>query len=115
MRDELRKKEGQRQVFSATFERTGVKNGYKGPKKTILLKNIRDHNGKVVSDHLWFNYTKGFAKHKLAPGCLVRFKARVKEYEKGYRGRREEVYAPIEIDYKLSHPTILEVTTEDGG
>ena len=31
-----------------------------------------------------------------------------KIYEKGYKGYRDDVYKPIELDYKLSHPTKIE-------
>ena len=109
MRKELKKIEEERLVFTGTFERKGIKTGYKGPEETVLLRNIRDASGKLVTEHLWFNYTKGFAKHSLIPGCEVVFRARVKEYEKGYKGYRDDVYVPIEVDYKLSHPTIIEV------
>jgi hypothetical protein len=109
MRKELKKLEEKRLVFSGIFERKGIKNGYKGPEETLLLRNIRDASGKLITDHLWFNYTKGFAKYPLTPGCTIVFRARVKEYEKGYKGYREDIYVPVEVDYKLSHPTIIEV------
>jgi hypothetical protein len=110
MRKKLKKLEEERLVFTGIFERKGFKNGYKGPEETILLRNIRDTDDNLITDHLWFNYTKGFAKHSLTPGYKITFRARVKEYEKGYKGYREDVYAPIEIDYKLSPPTIIEVS-----
>ena len=46
-----------------------------------------------------------FERIDLREGDRVEFCARVKEYEKGYAGRRDDVYKPVEIDYKLSHPT----------
>lgn len=106
MRKELEKLEGYRGTFIGTFERFGEKSSYRGlPLKTVLLTNIKDINGKIVSDHLWFNFTKGFEKVNLKPGDVVRFVARVKEYEKGYKGYRDDVYNPISYDYKLSHPS----------
>lgn len=95
-----------RGTFTGTFIRKGMKNGYKGPIETILLGDIRDENGEVLTDHLWFNMTKGFeALGKLKEGDLIQFNARCKEYEKGYKGYRDDVYKPIEKDFKLSHPT----------
>jgi len=111
MRKELSKMEDVRDTFTGTFVRFGEKNGYKGPVPTVLLKSVHDNSGREVCDHLWFNLTKGFAALDLKGGELVEFRARVKEYFKGYMGRREDVYVPIEADYKLSHPTKLRVIT----
>ena len=105
MRKELRKLENIRSTFTATFSRFGTKSGWRGEIKTILLKDIKDVNNRVVADHLWFNCTKGFDKMSLSEGDIVKFDARVKEYLKGYCGYREDVYKPVEKDYRLSHPT----------
>ena len=107
MRDELAKIEDVRAVFTGVFVRFGEKRGYKGPEPTILLKDVRDESGKVVTDHLWFNLTKGFAALNLKGGETVEFRARVKWYVKGYKGHvwEREIDAPLEDDYKLSHPT----------
>ena len=98
-----------RNIFYGTFERTGYKNGYKGPIQTVLLLNIKDEKNNVVCDHLWFNMTKGFEKLKLIKGDEIKFNARVQSYEKGYKGYRDDVWDhPIEKDYKLSYPTKIE-------
>lgn len=107
MRKKLKESEGVRGLFRGTFTRFGTKNGWRGPEKTVLLNNIENDEGTVVSDHCWFNYTKGFQSLHLKEGDRIEFQARVKEYLKGYQGYREEVYKPVEIDYKLSHPTKL--------
>lgn len=120
MREQLKRMEEQRKRFTGTFVRFGQKSGWKGYSlTTVLLSDIKDEYGKDVSDHLWFNLTKEFQKLKLEDGTVVEFHARVKEYVKGYRGYREDVYdKPCEIDYKLSHPTKLRilkaVTVGDG-
>ena len=106
MRAELKEIGNQtRHTFSGIFIRTGIKNGYKYPEETVLLKDVRDSSGKIVADHLWFNLTKGFQAANLRNGDIVQFDARVAVYQKGYRGHRTDVYCPIEQDYKLSHPT----------
>lgn len=105
LRKELRKIDGTRKKFTGTFIRTGTKNGYMGTLETVLLSNILDEKGALVADHLWFNFTKGFAKASLSKDDRIEFHARVKEYVKGYKGYREDVYVPISTDYKLSHPT----------
>ena len=110
MRRELRRRSGERTAFTGEFVRYGSKPGYRGPpQKTILLRNIRDLKGQLVTEHLWFNLTKGFAAlGLLAEGDRVQFDARIKPYEKGYKGRREDVYLPVSTDYKLSHPTQIQ-------
>jgi hypothetical protein len=107
MRVRLGKMYGERTVFRGTFSRFGLKSAYKGPPlKTVLLINITDSSGRIVCDHLWFNFTKGFAALDLKEGDVVEFHARVKDYWKGYRGRRDDVWdKPLEKDYKLSFPT----------
>ncbi|MEP7293466.1 MAG: hypothetical protein ABI835_16900 [Chloroflexota bacterium] len=107
MRTELEKINERRTRFSATFERRGLKSAYRGlPTVTLLFTGVTDAQGKPVCDHLWLNLTKAFAALDLQPGDRIEFHARVKQYQKGYRGRREDVLdAPIETDYKLSHPT----------
>lgn len=94
-----------RHVFTATFIRFGFRDGYKGPVKTILLQNVL-LDDKIVTDHLWFDLTKGFESADLLPGDVVEFCARVSIYEKGYKGYRNDVFGrPIEKDYRLSRPT----------
>ena len=107
MRKELKDIENVRDTFIATYVREGIKNGWKGTEEpTVLLVDvIRKSDGKYMTDHLWLNLTKSFEKADLKEGDKVQFDARVKEYTKGYRGRREDVYCPIEYDYKLSYPT----------
>ena len=94
-----------RHVFTATFVRLGFRNGYIGPVKTMLLQDVT-LDSKIVSDHLWFDLTKGFSGADLSPGDVVEFCARVSAYEKGYKGHKDDVLnRPIERDYRLSRPT----------
>lgn len=87
------------------FKPFGFRDGYKGPVKTILLQDVL-LDGKIVTDHLWFDLTKGFESADLLPGDVVEFCARVSIYEKGYKGYRNDVFdRPIEKDYRLSRPT----------
>lgn len=46
-----------RHIFTAIFIRFGFRDGYKGSVETILLQDVL-LNGKVVTDHLWFDLTK---------------------------------------------------------
>jgi hypothetical protein len=116
MRKGLEKINGDRTKFMGVFERYGTKTNFKGyPEKTILLKNVKQ-GSKTVTDHIWFSMTKGFeALGELKEGDIIEFHARVKEYYKGYAGYKEEVQweKPIELDYKLSHPTKIRRYHED--
>ena len=109
MREQLAKLHGARRRFQGIFVRFGTKSGYKGPLTTILLKDVVDvASSKLVSDHLWFTMGKQFEGLDLKEGDVVRFNARVTEYEKGYKGRQDEDaynYKPIQRDYRLSFPT----------
>ena len=114
MRKQLAKMDNVRATFRGVFERFGVKSGWNGRQETtVLLKDITDATGKRVCDHLWFNLTKQFKSLHLEPGDVVQFDARVRQYTRGYRGWREDVYdKPVETDYKLSYPTrVVRVST----
>jgi hypothetical protein len=106
MRRVLKESLGERKKFSATFVKFGKKKNYKGySDETILIKNVVDlDDGKVVADHLWFAYTKGFQQIPLVEGAQIEFDARVNKYEKGYRNVRYQIDNRT-TDYKLSHPT----------
>ncbi|MCT2909077.1 hypothetical protein EFT87_10460 [Schleiferilactobacillus harbinensis] len=74
----------QRHTFTATFERTGYKTTdvryatYYQP--TLLVNDVTDEQGKVLTDHLWFNYTLGFQKlghWKRVIGCNLMAESRL--------------------------------------
>jgi hypothetical protein len=105
-RQKLGQKEGERDLYTGEFVRLGWKNGYKGMLRTVLLKDVKDSNGNIVTEHLWFNLTKGFEALDLQEGDIVEFRGRVEMYVKGYKGYRDDVYdKPLEEDWKLSRPT----------
>lgn len=89
-----------RDTFIGTFSRYGSKKGWHG-QKTVLLTNIKNKKGEHITDHLWFNLTKGFQNLHLRQGDNIQFNARVKAYVKGYKKTDKK------IDYKLSYPTKL--------
>lgn len=95
----------ERHCYIGAFERFGLKKGYKGSIATVLLLNVYDADGNLVTDHLWFTKTKGFTQVNLEQGDKVCFEARVDSYIKGYQGYREDIYSDISVDYKLSYPT----------
>jgi hypothetical protein len=108
MRKKIKELNEERRNFSGIFVRFGKKNNYMGNEETtVLLKDIKDNSGKILCDHLWFNFTKGFEKINLKENDIVRFDARVKSYIKGYKGYNleREIESPLREDFKLSHPT----------
>lgn len=101
MRTDLERIEG-RQRFRGRFVRTGVASkgrfGQFGIKQTLLLEEVcLVETNELVTDHLWFNMTKGFDALCLSPGDYVEFDARVGVYEKGYGGGH--------FDLHLTRPT----------
>ena len=111
MREELKKINGQRELFRARLVKQGVKSSSRGSiLPTILLKDVRRvSDGKLMCEHLWLNKTKAFSALNLSVGVELQFAARVKPYTKGYQGRKEGLRKEIEEDFKLSHPTQVEI------
>lgn len=106
MRAELKKYVGLRFKVFAEVEKFGQKPSFRGPPKTtVLLTNIKDEKGVILTDHLWLTVGKRIERCNLSPGDLVEFEGRVTEYVKGYQGSRWDVYAPIKTDYRLANPT----------
>lgn len=110
MRKKLQGHEGERKLFQATVEKFGKKMNYLGySEETLLLKKIVDiETQAVVSDHIWFTYSKTFQQLALKEGTLIRFEARIKQYTKGYVNRRYKI-DQRRADYKLSNPTKISV------
>jgi hypothetical protein len=110
MRTKLSQQNGARKKFRATFTRIGKKTNYNGySEDTILLSNVCDAaTNEVVTDHVWFTYSKGFENAHLQVGMLIEFEARIKEYTKGYVNRGLGMNKKTS-DYKLSHPTKISV------
>lgn len=109
IRKELKAVSEQRMTFTAEFGRYGTKQNFGGGiDKTILLKNVCFADGKPACDHIWFMVRKTWeAMGELTSGEIVQFDARVKAYQKGYKGHRIDaiIENPVRTDYKLSHPT----------
>lgn len=96
-----------RHRFSGIFSRYGFKYSDRNKryaKPTMVLKDIKiiDNEGNEVpiTDHLWFNLTKGFMDLGiLQENEKVYFDGRVTNYQKGYYSDG------VSNDYKLERPT----------
>ncbi len=111
MRINLQGLAGRRVTLTAVFWQYGAyqRGGRSG--KTILLRQVRDLSGRLLTDHTWINYTAGFdAVGEFCRGDLVRFTARVDEYVKGYLGEKidDRLARPLAIDYRLKFPRQVE-------
>ena len=109
MRSKLKHFVETRSRFYGIFERFGQKSAFKGPPiTTLLFLDIADSQGKILTDHLWFNMTKEFEKLNLKKGDKCSFFARATVYHKGYRGNRWEIIVESDrpsVDFRLSRPT----------
>lgn len=107
-RKSLRAMDGVRARFRARFERYGTKRAYGGrTERTLLLRDVvHIDSGELVTEHVWFNLSARWqALGDLGAGDVIEFDARVKRYNKGYRGRRWDVVSVPSVDYKLAWPT----------
>ena len=110
MRKNLKKIEGVRDIFTATFSRYGTRKNWNGfPEKTYLLKDIKDKEEKIVTDHIWIKDGKRIASlGELNEGDIIQFEARVGQYSKV--SEIEEMYNGYrwywkENDYTLKYPS----------
>lgn len=104
MREKLRQINNVRATFRAIVVRFGTRTSYGHTKQTLLVQDVRDQMDRVLTDHVWFLCGKW--SECLKEGDEIQFAARVRQYKKGYRGRRDDIDAPPpSIDYRLSHPT----------
>lgn len=92
------------QTFSGFFNRTGYRveqdaDGVDEYEPTLLITNVKDGNGRMITDHLWFNYTADFqALGQLKSGELLKFTATPTTYMKGRPGEHHK-------DFQLTDPT----------
>ena len=100
MRKKLKEIENERQSFTAVYVRTGNKRLKKTCIKdaTVLIKNVKNKEGKVVADHLWIDNIDDFSKLKLATGDVISFSAKARAYLKGSWESGKK------FDFSLSYP-----------
>ncbi len=109
MRKELKKiMPTGRQIFTAVVGRIGVKNNYHGfPEETLILHNLKNTEGKILTDHIWVNKSKNttilfdIASQGLT-NQIVTFSGRVMKYTKTdiYDGMN---FRSKRIDYSIGY------------
>lgn len=97
MRDRLRQINGMRARFRAIVGGFGERTSKGHPKPMILLKDVRNLRGDLMTDHVWFDHRKWVDVLGLKEGDEIEFDARVGPYWKGYIDKVR--------DYKLNHPS----------
>ena len=105
MRQELKKRNGERDTFTATFSRYGSRTNWNGfPEKTYLLRDIKDKDGRILTDHLWIKDGKRIGSlGELKEGDIIQFDARIAPYNKvAYKIDR---WYEKTTDYTLKFPT----------
>ena len=112
MRRALQPLAGERVAFVGRLERDGSRPGWVGEERTAVLVNVRlASSDEPMTDHTWFVVGKRLAALDAAPGALLRFRATVERYEKGYAGRRDDVVdKPLSWDWRLSRASDWEIT-----
>ncbi len=114
IRTNLKAKGSEQRLFlKGTFEKYGFKFKDRGKihvAATLLLVNVTDEDDQLLTDHLWFNLTKGFRNlHILQKGDQISFYGRVKPYLKGYQGHVMGIPRSQTVDYKVNYPTRIKL------
>jgi len=76
IRKEIKKIDGKRNKFTGTYVCT------KSSGRWILLYNICDNEGNLLSDHMWMRKGSNIKKLDLNEGYILEFTARAGEYKK---------------------------------
>ncbi|MFC6180579.1 hypothetical protein [Lactiplantibacillus daowaiensis] len=90
----------ERHTFQGVFKGVGFKSSYRNHYLPTLVLEQITFEGKIMTNHLWCNYTRQFSKlGVLKIGDVVQFDARIKRYTKGYKTSSKKV------DYGIERPT----------
>ena len=111
MKKELQKYSRQRLRFIGTISRFGSRNSPAGKVKqsTVLLLDVHlDRDNEFIAEHVWLR--AGRRSKKLRVGDEILFEARVKRYQKGYKGVHLcEKDSQIREDYRLEKPVFVKL------
>lgn len=94
-----------RYTFTGIYARIGYKTFKNHYTPTFMLSDVKLNNNKLLTNHAWFTYTKGFLRlGVLHYGDKVQFDARVGTYYKGYGPSEFQT-----LDYQLNYPTHIKL------
>jgi len=101
MRTELQPLEGRRVTFTGTFIRFGVFETKRGLHKKVLLKNVKDIQGRRMAQHISLSEPSDVRVFEgFDHGEILQFSAVVCSYVKGYPGEN--------IELKLARPWCID-------
>lgn len=105
MRTELKKLANRRCRFVGTYQATIDHWNWKGEAHdSVLLTNIYDTEGELLTGHTWIQDTFAFGNLRLHKGHRISFIGEVQEYMKGCRGmRRSQNNKKRSVDYTVGH------------
>lgn len=97
-----------RQIFTAVIGRIRIKNNYYGlPEETLMLHNLKNVEGQILTDHIWINKSKNTAilfdiASQGLKNQIVNFSGRITQYSKTdiYDGMN---FHSKKIDYKIGY------------
>jgi len=101
MRTELQPLEGRRVIFTGTFIRFGIFETKWGLHKKVLLKNVKDIQGRQMAQHISLSEPSDVRVFEgFCQGDVLQFSAIVCSYVKGYPGEN--------IEIKFAHPWCID-------
>lgn len=101
MRTEMQPLEGRRVTFTGTFIRFDVFKTKCGFQKKVLLKNVKDIQGRHMAQHISLSEPSDVRVFEgFSQGEVLQFSAIVYSYVKGYPGE--------DIELKLTHPLCID-------
>jgi len=103
--DHLEDKEGTRCIFTGECVRNEIDYGYLSVNEMLLLKDIKDETGQIVTDYQWFNMAKGFSNANLFPGDVVEFSGKVKKNTLGKKKLFDGSYSSVKDNFKITFPS----------
>jgi hypothetical protein len=104
MKEELKKLEGKKLKYKATFSRFGKKMHH-SEEQTVLLKDVY-HGSILVADHIWADYSPDLLvlQHisRLSEGVILEFMAVARPYQKDRQFRATGLTHNLEMDSALT-------------
>lgn len=107
MRNELRAYEGQRMVFTGVVCRIGSRRPFRGSRKklsTILLRDVKNEEGEIITDHIWLDLTPPFVVVHPRYGDIIKFTGVVESYVRGISSIHNFYNTgKMSLDYTIHH------------
>lgn len=107
MRQELKNMCGEKHTFTGVVTRIGSRRPYNGSRKnlsTMLLREVRNSKGELVSDHLWLDLVPPFVAVHPSYGAIIQFEGVVESYIRGFSSRKRHYNTgKMSLDFTIKH------------